>query len=518
VLTIFKLIHVLYKLNLLSLVGVYRLIFDIFQNGINIMLLLKIAGRKSGRKIALVDGNETLTYEQLLKQCENLSFILKEHYGLQEEQKVAFLCKNHVSLVQSIFAASRLGSNVYLLNTEMSKTHFNQLVDEHKFDFLVYDFEYHLFIAESHYRNEKILSYHENSPAINNLLKEPNERVYKLKRSSLSKIVLLTGGTTGKSKEVIHQPSIFNFLNPFSTLLSRLHLVACNTAYIATPIYHGYGIAILFTFLALGKKVIIQEGFNATKACALIREHQVEVITVVPLMIHKMLRTNIEDLKSLTCIASGGAKLNTNLVEAVSSELGEVLYNLYGTSEVGLNIIATPQDLKCAVNTIGKEIKGVRLKVVDQGKEVKDGEIGQFCIQNKWSMKKSKSPWIETGDLGYRDGNGYYFLCGRTDDMVVSAGENIYPIEVEQVLITHPYIEDVAVIGIDDEKYGQVLKAFVQLRLTENLTKEALIDWLRPRVARFQLPKEVVFVTNLPYTPLGKLDKKQLAKVPVQNP
>ena len=102
--------------------------------------------------------------------------------------------------------------------------------------------------------------------------------------------------------------------------------------------------------------------------------------------------------------------------------------------------------------------------------------------------------------------------------MVVSAGENVYPIEVEQILITHPYIEDVAVIGIDDEKYGQVLKAFVQLRLTENLTKEALVDWLRPSVARFQLPKEIVFVTNLPYTHLGKLDKKQLAKVPVQNP
>ena len=235
-------------------------------------------------------------------------------------------------------------------------------------------------------------------------------------------------------------------------------------------------------------------------------------------MIHKMLRTNIEDLKSLTCIASGGAKLNANLVRAVSSELGEVLYNLYGTSEAGLNIIATPQDLKCAVNTIGKEIKGVRLKVVNQEKEVKDGEIGQFCIQNKWSMKNGKDPWIETGDLGYRDENGYYFLCGRTDDMVVSAGENVYPIEVEQILITHPYIEDVAVIGIDDEKYGQVLKAFVQLRLTENLTKEALVDWLRPSVARFQLPKEIIFVTNLPYTHLGKLDKKQLAKVPVQNP
>lgn len=510
-LTIIKLLKVLNKIKLLSPLGLSRLISAISKYGINIMLLLKITESTYGNKVALVDGNETVSYKQLLLQCEKLSFIFKENYQLEEGQKVAFLCKNHASLVKSIFAVSRLGSDIYLLNTEMSKLQFNQLVKQHDFDFLIYDFELNSFIEESHYSNRKILSYHENLPSVNNLLKTNVVQTYRIQRSSISKIVLLTGGTTGISKAVTHKPSIFNFLDPFSTLLSRLNLLTYNTAYIATPIYHGYGIAILFSFIALGKKVVINDGFNAKKACGLIREHKVEVITVVPLMIHKMLETSVEDLKSLRCIASGGAKLNSSLVETVQYKLGDVLYNLYGTSEAGLNIIATPQDLKYSVNTIGKEIKGSRLKVMDNKIEIVDGRIGQFYIHNKWSMRNTKSPWIATGDLGYQDPNGYYFLCGRTDDMVVSGGENIYPIEVEQVLINHPLVEDVAIIGISDEKYGQTLKAFVQTgKNDETITKEALVEWLRPRVARFQLPKEIVFVNNLPYTPLGKIDKKQL--------
>ena len=510
-LTIIKLIQVLNKLKLLSPLGLYRLISAISKYGINIMLLLKITEKTYGNKVALVDGNETVSFKQLLLQCEKLSIILKENYYLKDRQKVAFLCKNHASLVKSIFAVSGLGSDLYLLNSEMSKLQFNQLVNQHDFDFLIYDFELISFIEESEYRKEKILSYHENLPAIDNLLKINVDQTHRIQRSSMSKIVLLTGGTTGISKAVTHKPSIFKFLDPFSTLLSRLNLLTYNTAYIATPIYHGYGIAILFSFIALGKKVIINDGFNAEKACSLIREHKVEVITVVPLMIHKMLETSVEDLRSLRCIASGGAKLNPSIVKKVFCELGDVLYNLYGTSEAGLNIIATPQDLKYSANTIGKEIKGVKLKVMDDKIEVVDGRIGQFCINNKWSMRNSKSPWIDTGDLGYRDDNGYYFLCGRTDDMVVSGGENIYPIEVEQVLINHPLVEDVAVIGIVDEKYGQTLKAFVQKgKNDENITKEALVEWLRPRVARFQLPKDIIFINSLPYTPLGKLDKKQL--------
>ncbi|MCL6459731.1 MAG: fatty acid--CoA ligase family protein, partial [Gorillibacterium sp.] len=172
---------------------------------------------------------------------------------------------------------------------------------------------------------------------------------------------------------------------------------------------------------------------------------------------------------------------------------------------------ATPQDLSYSAHTIGRKIKGVHLKIVDDQKnEVEVGKVGRFCIKNSWSMRNRDASWIESGDLGYRDENGYYFLCGRADDMVVSAGENVYPIEVEQILIQHSQVADVAVIGIRDQDFGQRLKAFVQLVDNATLTQEELYVWLRPRVARFQVPKEIVFLDHMPYTSLGKHDKKQL--------
>ncbi|WP_075617932.1 AMP-binding protein [Paenisporosarcina indica] len=509
----FNLLKILSQLHFLSPSKLTRLGFAIRQNGINLMLLFTLMEKERADKVALVDRRETLSYKKLQERSENLAYMLKEHYQLEKGQKVAFLCKNHASLVQALFAASRLGADLYLLNSSMSKPQFNRMVEEHDFDLVVYDNESRGLIEGSLYRNRKILSYHENITAISNLVDTKWKKKQKLKPSSSSKIVILTGGTTGKSKEVIHSPSIFNYLQPFAALLDRLQFTRYNTAYIATPIYHGYGIAILLSFIALGKKVVIQDSFDAANACALIRNHQVEVVTVVPLMIHKMLKINKENLRSLACIASGGAKLNPALVKEVNHHLGDVLFNLYGTSEAGLNIIGTPQDFKYDANTLGQLLSGGQLQVVKNGEEVESGSIGQFCIQNKWSMKNSKSHWIETGDVGYRDKNGYYFLCGRTDDLIISAGNNIYPMEIEVAVNNHSCVEDVAVVGIRDVYSGHILKAFVQLYPNKTISEEALISWLRKHVAEFQIPREIVFVKELPYTALGKLDRMRLQAI-----
>ncbi|WP_256223987.1 AMP-binding protein [Paenibacillus sp. 1_12] len=475
------------------------------------MTLLNFAARTYGQKIAIVDEREMLTYNQLFAQSEELSIVFRDRYQLGSGKKAGLICKNHASLVKAIYAVSLSGADLYLLNAEMSETQFNNILERHDFDLLVLDEDRSELLEQSSYKKSAIWSYHDTLPAINNLSSISSYKKRKRYRNSTSKLVLLTGGTTGKAKEAAHQPSLFNYLNPFYDFLLRLKILNYDTAYIATPIYHGYGAAVLLLFCALGKKVVIHRGFDAENACRLIREHQVEVVTVVPLMLHKMLKTNASDLKSLACIASGGAQLNPKLVKETRDQLGDVLYNLYGTSEAGLNIIATPQDLAYSANTIGRKIKGVLLQIVDNNKEeVEFDRIGQLCIKNRWSMRNETATWIETGDLGYRDKHGYYFLCGRSDSMIVSAGENVYPLEVEQVLLSHPHIEDAAVIGIPDEHFGERLKAIVHLAPHADTTEEALIQWLRPRLARFQLPKEIIFVDHLPYTLLGKMDRKLL--------
>lgn len=507
------LLRVMYILKLLTPIGFYRLITAIYRNGLNLSALLHISANSCGDKIALVDDDEILTYKELLRGCEKLAMALKGKYQIKKGDNVALLCKNHSSMVKAIFALSRLGADIYLLNAEIGSKQLSKLLNRYDFKYLMYDQELSSLLSRTHYNGEKILSYHSNLPAISNLVdKEMNNNIkIKVQRSYRGKLVLLTGGTTGEFKTAAHKPSLFNFLNPLLTLLMKLNLTKYNTAYIATPIYHGYGIALLCVFTMLGKKIIITRDFNAEKACRLVRVHQVEVVSVVPLMINRMLREAQNDLASLRCIASGGAFLNPKLVEEIFNKLGDIVYNLYGTSEAGLNLIATPQDLRYSPKTIGKEVMGTRLKILDgRKKEVEKGAIGQIYISNIWSMGNKEDPWIAVGDLAFQDSNGYYFLCGRADDMIVSAGENVYPVEIEQVLVHHPLVEDVVVMGVRDENFGQRLKAYVQLIEGVSITVEEIFEWLKPQIARYQTPKEIVIVKNLPYTPLGKHDKKQL--------
>ncbi|REK77945.1 AMP-dependent synthetase [Paenibacillus paeoniae] len=507
-----KLAQVMRKMGMLSPLGLYRLFAAICRYGINVMALLRIAERTYGEAAALADDRETISYRQLLVHSEELSLTLKTLYGIKPGSRAALLCRNHASLVKSVFALSWAGADIYLLNAEMSQDQWQDLLTAYDFDLLIYDEELIFFIEQSSYNKGKLLSYHDEKPAVNNLRpSDPSNARHSWHRTSSGTIMLLTGGTTGKAKKVPHKPSLFHYLNPFHTLLERLHLVRYHTGYIATPIYHGYGIAILLLFVALGKKIVLTSGFDASRACALIRAHQVQVATVVPLMLDKMMKHNAEDLRSLACIASGGAELNPKLVAGVFAKLGDVLCNLYGTSESGLNIVAAPPDLRQSAHTLGRRIEGVPLFVLDEDlNETEPGVIGQFCIRNRsWRASRNRK-WIATGDMGYMDSDGLYYLCGRVDDRIVSGGENVYPIELEHILIHHPLVEDVAVIGISDETFGQRLMAYVQLIPHAEVNTGQLMEWLRSRTARYQMPKEIVLAEEIPYTHLGKRDKKRL--------
>lgn len=509
---IFKLFYVLYKMKMLSPFAIFRLGASIKKYGINLMTLLSFASSTYGNRIALVEDNETLTYREFFEEVKKLSLLIKESYSLKKGTRVGVLCRNHAAMVRSLFAVSLTGADIFFLNVEMNNEQFKKLLEKYSFELLIYDSDLTSMVDNSNYSNARLFSYHDKLPSINSFLHTDISGIGEVQRTNSGKVVLLTSGTTGNYKIAVHKPSLFNYLNPFVAVLTRLRLSNCNTAYIATPIYHGYGFAILLLFFALGKKVVITKRFNAEKACSLIHDNGVEVMIAVPLMINKLLKYNTENFRSLSCVVSGGVELNPKLVQATFNKWGNVLYNLYGTSEAGLNIIATPEDLKYATNTIGRKIKEVKLRILDDDKrEVKIGKIGQFCIRNKWSMTNSTS-YIETGDLGYRDEKGYYFLCGRVDDMVVSSGENVYPIEVEEIIKKHPQVEDAAVVGVKNELFGQRLRVYVLRASDSYTTKEELLCWLNSRLARFQMPEDIIFVERLPYTNLGKLDKKQLSE------
>lgn len=507
---VWNLLAILKSLNYLTITRAWQLLRSIQQHGINAMLLLQMAEKSNGTHIALIDDFGTLTYKELLAGSEQVAYKLATEFQASQKTKTAFLCRNHAEFVQSLFAASRTGTAIYLLNPEMSQSQFQSLLSIHQFDLLIMDKEFDHLVAHSKDQNQKVFYTGEQITSLRQKGNNQFNETIQLKRSSSSKIILLTSGTTGKPKEATHKPSLFNFLNPFAALLRELDLRKSRGVFIASPIYYGYGIAFLFAVMALGKTAVVQQRFDAEQACASIRKHNIDTVSAVPLQIKKMINHSVPDLKTLTCIASGGAKLNARLIGRVKQELGDVLYNLYGTSEAGLNIIAKPLDLQRDPHMAGKAIKGAKLKIIEKGREAATGQIGQLCAKNGWSMSGKKDKWLATGDVAWRDENGFYYLSGRVDEMVVSAGVNIYPLEIEQALTRHPLIAEAAVIGVEHEAYGQVLSAFVQPVETARVTERMVLGWLQSQVARIQIPREIFFVHELPYTALGKPDKKQL--------
>jgi acyl-CoA synthetase (AMP-forming)/AMP-acid ligase II len=276
-----------------------------------------------------------------------------------------------------------------------------------------------------------------------------------------------------------------------------------------TPIYHGFGLASLFVAVMLRVEVHFTTRFDAEQSCSLIARDRIQVVVVVPLMLQRMLKHDPNSLASLECIITGGAALSPVLAQETLEELGPKLFNLYGTSEAGFCIMGTPKLLGTKPQSIGRPIWGVRAKIAnDADRAVGDGEIGRLCIRCAWAI--TRKSWVETGDVAYRDTEGDIFLCGRVDDMIVSGGENVYPVELERVLVQHPSVEAAAVVGIPDPEFGQRLKAVVVPKENATLDLAILLDWLKPRVARYQMPAVTEFREELPYTPLGKLDKKSL--------
>lgn len=509
------LIVVMGRLGMLTPLGLWRLLAAIVRCGAGLKALLRIAERTYGDRPALTDDRETIGFRQLLSDSERLAEGLRRQFGLSGGQKAAFLCSNHASLVKSLFAASFLGADLYLLNADMSDGQLREWAAELNPDLLIYDAG-RTAVAEPGVRAAAKLpvSAEDGTMSVEKLIRGSEtggrSRLVRLRpKFKPGRIMLQTGGTTGKAKQAPHRPSLFHYLPPLAAMLRRMPLNRCRTSYIATPIYHGYGIAILLLNVALGVRTVLTARFEADKACRLIEEHQVDFASVVPLMIDRMVKHRAGSLNSLACVASGGAELSPRLAEAVEGRLGRVLYNLYGTSEAGLCTIATPEQLREAPGTIGSVIEGVKLHLLDErGREVRDGEVGELCVMAGRSHDGAR--WIRSGDFGFRDRRGHYFLCGRLDDRIVSGGENVYPYELERLLLQHPQVEDAAAFGIPDEAFGQRLKAVVQPADGAELTVKELREWLRPRAARFQMPKEIVFAERIDYTALGKRDKKRM--------
>ncbi len=505
----FTLIHKLYRIRLLTPAGLLHLFQAIRTTGINLMALLRIAARLHPDRTAVVDDRGRLSYTRLWEQAEALAVALHMDYGICSQQKVAIVCRSHAAAIKVIFAASRLGAHVLLVNPEMGSSQLLTLAERTRFDLVVYDEQVAHVFENTPLISRSLPAYHPTDPSIDRLSSSVRPHQVRLGKAKPANIVVLTGGTTGRPKSASRKPSVLGFLPPFFVFLTQAHLDQCRSIYIAPPICHGHGLSFLFIGLALGTEMYFTERFDAARACSLIVANRIEAMTVVPLMLQRMLDLDPDSLSSLRCIIAGSAFLSSDLAQKTLERLGPILFNLYGSSEAGFSIMGVPETLSRKPQAAGKPIPGVRAKIVDQaGREVDAGTVGQLWISSTWTANRAN--WVQTGDLAYQDAEGDIFLCGRADEMVISGGEKVYPVELENVLIQHPDIESAAVFGIPNPEFGQRLKAVVITRPGAVLDQSTLLAWLKPRVARYQMPAVIDFRDALDYTAIGKLDKKSL--------
>jgi acyl-CoA synthetase (AMP-forming)/AMP-acid ligase II len=503
------LVEKLHRTGLLTVAGLLHLPEAVLTNGLNLMTLLSLAARLHPRRVAVVDERERLSYAQLWHQAGALAVALQRDHGVGAGRKAAIVCRNHAAAIKALFALSRLGTHVYLVNPDLSADQLLALGEQLRFDFYVYDEPFAAAFENPALRDKAVPAYHPSATSVDRMSSRPAGRKVRLKNAYGGNIVVMTGGTTGQPKPASRKPSVLNFLPPFIALLTQVHLDRYRSVYVATPIYHGFGLASLVMGIVLGAEMYLTRRFDAERSSSLIARHRIEVVTLVPLMLQRMLAVAPGSLSCLRCLITGGAALSPALAQEVLARLGPKVFNLYGTSEAGFAIMATPDGLRGKPSSIGKPVFGVQARILGPSDEaLGDQVIGRLCIRSCWTT--SRQSWIETGDLAYRDSEGDLFLCGRVDDLVVSGGEKVYPVELENVLLQHPEVNSAAVVGIPDAEFGQRLKAVVVRRRGTALDPAALLAWLKPRVARYQMPAVVEFRDELPYTSLGKPDKQSL--------
>src|SRR4029077_3070714 len=215
------------------------------------------------------------------------------------------------------------------------------------------------------------------------------------------------------------------------------------------------------------------------------------------------------DLSSLRALILGAAPCPHALKVRAEAALGQVLWEFYGATETGINTVLRPEDQLCKPGSCGTAVPGQEIRLAGpDGRDVPNGEPGEFMVRNSWLAEYYNRPdatgkslhdgFFSVGDIAYRDAEGYYFICDRAIDMIISGGVNIYPAEIEAVLHAHPAVMDAAVIGIPDQEWGESVKAVVQLRPGTKATQEELIAFSAERLAGYKKPRSVDFVGELP--------------------
>ncbi len=473
---------------------------------------------------SIVDELGTLTFREVNERTNRLAHALSDQ-GVKEGDGVGVMCRNHRGFIEATVALSKLGADALFLNTAFAGPQLTEVVHREKPLAIIYDEEFTELLEDAGRRRKRFIAWHDSEttadPSLDALIEagDPEDPVPPEREG---RAVILTSGTTGTPKGASRgQPQS---IDPAISFLSKIPLRARQVTHIAAPLFHSWGFAHFTIGLILGSTYLLRRKFDPEACLAEVARYRCESLAVVPVMMQRILELPEEtrrkyDVSSLRVVAASGSALPGELATQWMDAFGDNLYNLYGSTEVAWATIATPEDLRAAPGTAGRAPRGTIVRLYDEeGREVPLGETGRIFVGNEMlfegytggGAKDLIDGLMATGDVGRLDEDGHLFVEGRDDEMIVSGGENVFPKEVEDLMARHEAVEEVAAIGVDDKDFGQRLRAFVVLREGKKATEDDLKGLVKQSLARYKVPREVVFVDELPRNATGKVVKREL--------
>jgi fatty-acyl-CoA synthase len=482
----------------------------------------RVAALRHGDRPAIDDELGLITFNEFDEQVNRLTNAMRAK-GLGAGSSVGVLCRNHRMPLIVAFAASRLGMNGIWLNTAFSARQAKEVAEREGVELLIYDEDLSDVAQGAEPPNGKLVTATEDRDAdeLAKLIASGSPELPP-PPSRPGRIVLLTSGTTGTPKGA-PRPDARSLTIP-AAVLERMPLGARETVIVAPPLFHGTGLLIALLTIGLGSKLVLRRRFDPATFLDDIERQRATGVCVVPVMLQRVLALGEEeirkrDVSSLRVIFCAGAQLPAEVALQTMDLLGDKIYNLYGSTEVSVATLATPADIRAAPTSVGKPALGAQVKILDErGRELPQGQTGRIFVGTTTPFegytggqhKEIIDGLMSTGDVGHFDPDGRLYIDGRDDEMIVSGGENVFPREVEELLITHPEVADVAVIGVEDQEFGQRLKAFVVTADSGPVTEDDLKAFVKDNLARYKVPREVEFVEEIPRNPTGKILKRVL--------
>jgi len=475
---------------------------------------------------ALIDEQGAMTFAELESSTNSIARALTEA-GVRAGDGVGLFARNHRGFVQAQAALDKLGANTLLLNTGFAAPQLKEVCEREGTEVILYDEEFRGIVEGGAGHLRRFVTYAESEAEETTLaeLAGSHDGSELDKPAKQGRTTILTSGTTGTPKGA-QRTMKRQGIDTYVGLFGRMPLRTGTRTFVAAPTFHSWGGFHLLIGAILGCTICLRRKFDPEATLQAISEWKPEVLAVVPVMMQRILDLGPEvaaryDTSSLEVVGASGSALPGELALRWMNTFGDNVFNFYGSTEVAQASIAMPDELRAVPGTAGRPPRGVVVRILDdEGREVPTGTTGRIFVGNENQFegytgggnKEVIDGLMSSGDVGHFDDDGLLFVDGRDDDMIVSGGENVFPREVEDLLADHDDVTEASVMGVPDDEFGQRLKAFVVLREGATADEDALKAHVKANLARYKVPREIVFMDALPRNPTGKVLKRVLAE------